>query len=269
MSPERKPAASIAKTLTVALLVSLVCSVIIASATVLLRPLQAKNEALSRQQNILAAAGILKDDQPIEEQFKKVQIRLVDLATGEYNTDFDLSKYDPNAAARDPELGIEIADGNDIAGLKRRGKYGLVYLVMRGSRIRYVILPVSGYGLWSTMYGYLALERDANTIVGLRFYQHAETPGLGSEIDNPDWVAQWQGKYIYDTEGKPIIKVIRGKVITDSVSSATPGAGDPEYQVDGLAGATLTGNGVTNMLHYWLGEDGYGPYLARLWEERG
>ena len=268
MSSDSRPPAGIAKTLIVALTVSAVCSVIIASATVLLRPLQEKNEALSRQQNILAAAGILQDDQSVAEQFKQVEMRLVDLATGQYITDMDPATYDPLPAASDPELGIAIAAEEDIAGLKRRGKYALVYLVMDGSSVRYIILPVSGYGLWSTMYGYLALEPDANTVVGLRFYQHAETPGLGSEIDNPKWVAQWPGKYLYDQQGNPAIEVIRGRVVTDGVSRASPRAGDPEYQVDGLAGATLTGNGVTNMLHYWLGTDGYGPYLARLWEER-
>lgn len=268
MSPDVKAPASIGKTLTVALLVSVVCSVIIASATVLLRPLQAKNIALSRQQNILAAAGILEDDLPVEEQFKQVQVRLVDLATGEYVTDIDPATFDPENAARDPELGMAIAAENDIAGLKRRSRYGLIYQVMRGPRVRYVILPVRGYGLWSTMYGYLALERDANTIVGLRFYQHGETPGLGAEIDNPAWLALWPGKFVYNRQGEPAIEVVRGKVATDGVSRASPRAGDPEYQVDGLAGATLTGRGVTNMLHYWLGQDGYGPYLVRLWEER-
>lgn len=268
MSPDSKQPAGIGKTLTVALLVSLVCSIIIASTTVLLRPLQAKNEAISRQKNILAAAGILRDDLPVEEQFNKVRIRLVDLATGDYITDIDPATFDPATAARDPDLGIAIPAEKDIAGLKRRSRYGVVYQVMRGPRVRYVILPVSGYGLWSTMYGYLALERDANTIVGLRFYQHAETPGLGALIDSPDWLALWPGKYVYNKQGEPAIEVIRGKVKTDSVSRATPRAGDPEYQIDGLAGATLTGNGVTYMLHYWLGADGYGPYLARLWEER-
>ena len=265
MSPDSKPIAGIGKTLTVAMLVSLVCSLIVASATVLLRPLQAKNETLSRQQNILAAASILRADQSVAEQFKRVEMRLVDLATGEYSDDIDLSKYDPQAAARDSVLGVNISAENDIAGLKRRGKHGVVYLVKHDGRIRYIILPVRGYGLWSTMYGYLALERNANTIAGLRFYQHGETPGLGAEIDNPDWLAQWTGKYVYDTDGKPVIEVIRGKVIADSISGATPG--DAEYQVDGLAGATLTGRGVTNMLRYWLGADGYGPYLARIWDE--
>jgi Na+-transporting NADH:ubiquinone oxidoreductase subunit C len=196
-------------------------------------------------------------------------MRIVDLATGQYTTDIDPATFDPLNAARDPELGMAIPPDKDIAGLKRRSKFALVYLVMEGQDVRYIILPVSGYGLWSTMYGYLALESDATRIVGLRFYQHAETPGLGAEIDNPNWVAQWPGKYVYDRKGNPAIEVIRGKVATDSVTRASPRRGDPRYQVDGLAGATLTGNGVTYMLHYWLGTDGYGPYLTRLWEERG
>ena len=119
-----------------------------------------------------------------------------------------------------------------------------------------LILPVYGKGLWSTMYGLLALKRDLRTVAGLTFYQHGETPGLGGEIDNPDWQAKWHGKQALDANGRVIIDVIKGQV--DATGA------DAYHQVDGLAGATLTSKGVENLLHYWLGRDGYGPLLERL-----
>jgi Na+-transporting NADH:ubiquinone oxidoreductase subunit C len=118
-----------------------------------------------------------------------------------------------------------------------------------------LILPVYGPGLWSTMRGFLAVDPDGNTIRGLRFYEHAETPGLGDQIDKPAWRAQWAGKKLYANGSQPRIEVIKGFVDASSPDSA--------YQVDGLAGATLTGRGVTNLIRYWSGPDAFGPYLAK------
>ncbi|MOA31350.1 Na(+)-translocating NADH-quinone reductase subunit C [compost metagenome] len=113
-----------------------------------------------------------------------------------------------------------------------------------------------GYGLWSTLYGFLALKGDLNTVVGLGFYQHGETPGLGGEVDNPKWKALWNGKSLFDEQGQLAIQIIKG-----SVDAQSPNA---SHQVDGLAGATLTSKGVHNLLHFWLGENGFGPFLAKL-----
>ncbi len=118
-----------------------------------------------------------------------------------------------------------------------------------------MILPVRGYGLWSTLYGFLALESDGNTIAGLGFYEHGETPGLGGEVDNPRWKAQWPGKEVYE-DGDPVIRLIKGSV--------DPNAANAEHKVDGLAGATLTSKGVTNLLQFWLGERGFKPFLDNL-----
>jgi Na+-transporting NADH:ubiquinone oxidoreductase subunit C len=120
-----------------------------------------------------------------------------------------------------------------------------------------LVLPIQGLGLWSTLYGFLAIDADGNTIRGITYYQHAETPGLGGEVDNPRWKSLWPGRKIYD-DGEPAIQVIKG--------AAGPPAQDP-YRVDGLSGATLTSNGVTFMLEFWLGPNGFGPYLDRLREE--
>ena len=120
-------------------------------------------------------------------------------------------------------------------------------------------MPVRGYGLWGILYGYLAISNDLNTIVGLEFYEHKETPGLGAEIDNPAWKALWNGKKLFDEEGNLLIEVIKGKVAANDMEST--------YKVDGLSGATLTSNGVTNLLAFWLGELGYSKFLLSLKEE--
>jgi Na+-transporting NADH:ubiquinone oxidoreductase subunit C len=126
--------------------------------------------------------------------------------------------------------------------------------------LKTLILPVCGYGLWSTLYGFLALEGDLRTVQGLKFYQHAETPGLGGEVDNPKWRALWRGKVVFDEQWRPRVELVKGSV--------DPSAPDAAHKIDGLAGATLTSRGVTNLLNFWLGDEGYAPYLARLRQAR-
>jgi Na+-transporting NADH:ubiquinone oxidoreductase subunit C len=149
----------------------------------------------------------------------------------------------------------------DIAKIKRQAKYAPVYLVKEDDTVKTIILPVHGYGLWSTMYGFLAIESDLNTVVGLKFYDQKETPGLGGEVENPLWRAQWEAKKIHDDDGELRIEVLKGTVDKTREES--------QYQVDGLAGSTITSRGVTNLLRYWLGENGFGPYLDQLSTERG
>ena len=155
-----------------------------------------------------------------------------------------------------PKLSDALSGANDIALIKRRERFTTVYMVEQDGQIEALILPVRGYGLWSTLHGFVALKSDLNTVVGLGFYQHAETPGLGGEVDNPKWKALWPGKTLFDDAGKPIIEIVKGGV---DPSSAQAG-----HQVDALAGATLTSNGVDHLLQFWLGEQGFGPYLAKL-----
>lgn len=249
------------KTLFIALLVSLVCSIFVSIAAVSLKPLQLMNKDLDRKQNILKIAGLINmDEKPsaekIEELFQHIEIRLVDLKTGDYVTDIDAATYDQRKVASDPQQNQLIPAEQDIAGIKRRAPYALVYLLKKADQLDRVILPIHGYGLWSTLYGFIALEADANTVVGLGFYEHAETPGLGGEVDNPQWRALWTGKSIYNEQGNVAIRVMKGRADANSPQAA--------YQVDGLSGATLTSRGVENMLHYWLSEQGFAAYLAKV-----
>jgi Na+-transporting NADH:ubiquinone oxidoreductase subunit C len=245
------------KTIGVALALCLVCSIAVSTAAVALKPVQEANKLLDKKRNILQIAGLEQPGKSVEEAFKQVQAKVVDLQTGEYVEGINPDTFDARAASVDPKQNVVLTKEQDIASIKRRAKYATVYLVkdVQG-KLQKLILPVHGYGLWSTLYGFLALQADANTVVGLGFYEQAETPGLGGEVDNPTWKAKWPGKQVFDTNGKVAIRVMKG---------AAPD-GDPKalHEVDALSGATLTSRGVDNLIHFWLGENGFGPYLQKV-----
>jgi Na+-transporting NADH:ubiquinone oxidoreductase subunit C len=250
---------STAKVLVVALLLCLVCAVLVSTAAVGLSSRQERNKVEEKRRNILLAAGLYEQGRPVDEQFRKIQPRIVDLDQGAFTDRFDAASFDSRAAARDPATSYRIPPERDLAAIRTRSRYMDVYLVMEGGTLQQVILPVHGKGLWSTMYGFVSLADDLTTINGFAFYEHGETPGLGGEIDNPAWKKQWPGKRVYDEAGQPRIEVLKGMV-----DRASPEA---VYQVDGLAGATLTARGVGNLLRYWMGEDGYLPFLKTLQQE--
>jgi len=252
---------SIGNILRVALSLCVICSVIVSTAAVTLRPQQEANKALERKRNILLAAGLFRENEDINSLFEQVETRLVDLATGAYVEGGDATTYDPRAAAKGSDTGVSIPSDRDIAKIRRRAKYAPVFLVSDNSGLQSVILPVHGYGLYSTLFGYIALSGDGNTVRGIRFYEHGETPGLGGEVDNPRWLIKWQDKRVYDEDGQVRIGLVKG-----AVNRASPEA---RYQVDGLAGATMTSRGVTNLVRYWLGEEGFAPFLARIRTQRG
>ncbi|MBV1789188.1 Na(+)-translocating NADH-quinone reductase subunit C [Marinobacterium sp. D7] len=248
---------TIGKTLTVTILLCVICSVVVSAAAVMLKPKQVANKDLDRKSNILAAAGIADPSKSVDELFKQITTRYVDLDSGKF-VEAPVANYDARKAAKDPQLGEKLGRSEDIASIKYQAKVMPVYLVESGDgSIEKVILPVHGYGLWSTLYGFLALEGDLNTVVGLGFYSHAETPGLGGEVDNPLWKALWPGKKVYaDDTSDPEIHLVKG-----SVDPSTPNA---EYKVDALSGATLTSNGVTHLIQFWMGKNGYAPFLNNL-----
>jgi len=246
---------SISNTLIVAIGVSLVCSVLVSATAITLRPQQEQNQVEYQQRIVLEIAGLYEPGADVNALFSNIDARLVDLATGEYTDAYDARDFDAVAASRDPELGIVVPAEVDVASVRRRSIYSPVYIVRDGSTVSQVILPVRGAGLWSTLYGFLSLEPDGVTVRGLRFYEHGETPGLGDQIDKADWLAQWPGKKVFDDAGIVRIEVIRGQV--------QPGP-DAIHQVDGLSGATLTGRGVANLVAYWVGPHGFGPYLENL-----
>jgi Na+-transporting NADH:ubiquinone oxidoreductase subunit C len=240
--------------LTVAALICVVCALLVSSAVVLLRPVQDRNALLARQRNILEVAGIYLPGQPVGAQFGRIEARVVDLATGEYVEGADAVRFDIAKTARDPEASDVVQAEADVARIHRRPRRMPVFLV-RGERgLETVILPMHGYGLWSTMYAYVALDGRGERVKGVTFYSHAETPGLGAEIENARWRGQWVGKRLVGDDGAVRFDIAKGQ----------PAADAAEFHVDAISGATLTSNGVENMVHYWLGGQGYGPFLARL-----
>jgi len=252
------------KTLFVGIFLCLVCSIIISTAAVGLRDQQKYLKQKDQQSKILSSAGLLTNNKTIEELFLAIEERVVNLDTGEYDNSlnpgsFDGKKFEAEDYSRDPLTSIKLKSDKDISSLKRRENFKKIYIYKEESKIKAVILPVRGLGLWGTLYGYLAIGPDLNTIIGLEYFSHKETPGLGAEVDNPRWKSQWRGKKIYSSSGKIKIKVIKGLVDPESL--------EKKYQVDGLSGATITSRGVSNMLSFWLGELGYAKFLNKLKEE--
>jgi len=224
-----------AKTVGVALLVALVCSLVVSVTAVTLRPLQDANRLAESAAQMLGMLETLGEGIP--------DSRLVDIATGAY-------------VNRDPDTSTELPAEGDGAGLGSREDVATVYELRDGGALRLVILPVRGAGYQSMLKGYLALQADLNTVAALTFHEQDETPGMGARIEEDAWQALWPGKQVADAEGVIRIEVVRG-------------AGAGLHEVDGISGATRTGNGVSNLLRFWLGPDGYGPYLDRLRTETG
>lgn len=266
---------SLTNTLLVATVLCLVCALVVSAAAVVLKPIQSKNAQLDRKKNILVVTGFTKQDIDsaggIEKLFaERFDVQIIDLRTGERASeeckaavekakdrpiqDID-SEFDQLWASKTPPskgLSVELTKQEDICGIKKREIYSQVFVLKdkSGKPERYVF-PVRGNGLWSLMQGYLAVEPDFQTVAGLTFYQQAETPGLGGEVENPQWKSKWLEKKIYTDSGEVALKVIKGD------QSSNPNG------VDALSGATITSNGVSNMIEFWMGDEGFGPYIQR------
>ncbi len=243
--------------------VSFACSLMVTSAAVLLKERQARNIRLDQVRHLLVVADVPAEagEDLLQVYQTRIEPWLVDLDSGRPADPRrlgigDLAMFDISAMARDPRYGKPIPKELDLAGIKLRPRYMPVYFVKGEHGFTRLILPIYGRGLWSTLYGYLALESDLTTIAGITFYEHRETPGLGGEVDNPRWKALWRGKLAFDAQGQVAIEVIKGTVDLHRPEAI--------HQVDGLTGATLTTRGVDRLVRYWLGPDGYGPFLEQL-----
>lgn len=248
---------SLGKTLFVVVALCLVCAVIVAGSAVGFKPMQQRNAALDMQRNVLDAAGLLQPDTNVVELFEqRVETKLVNLDTLEVMDSFagqPAIQFDIRAAARDAELSESLTKAEDEAGIGRLENITQVYFINNeAGELETVVLHIRGYGLWGIMYGLMALESDVNTVRGINFYEHAETPGLGGEIQNPRWVASWRGKEIYAESGE--------QVAIDVTKNATSEAHD----IDALSGATLTSNGVENLIQFWFSDQAYGPMLDKI-----
>jgi Na+-transporting NADH:ubiquinone oxidoreductase subunit C len=245
---------STANTIKVAVQLCLVCSIIVSLCAVVLRPMQEANRKAFEQENILKAAGLYEEGCDVETVFNEVTPRIIELDTGTYDDEKDVETFDTVKAAR-----AGTPPQKDIARIKRREAFAKIYEVDsdKDGKPDQVVLPIRGYGLWSTLYGFIALDvseigdgLDKVKVNGLSYFKHGETPGLGGEVDNPNWKAKWPGKQVFDADGTVLIQVAK--------------APKGESEVDALSGATITSKGVTNMLQFWLGTEGYGPFLKNL-----
>lgn len=253
---------SVKQTLLVALCLCVACSILVSTAAVVLKPMQDANKAIDRNKNILIAAGLfdsaIHGNEDVESLFAQFTLRFVDIDEGRFLSNDELvplginpETFDPRNVRSDPRYSRQLLAEEDLANIKRRVRYQIVYTVNAANGLDKIVVPVNGYGLWGIMYGFLALEGDANTVAGIGFYELKETPGLGAEITNPNWLSLWPGKTIYADDGTVALTVVRGR-------------GGGESEIDGLAGATLTSRGVENLIRYWLGDDGFGPLLKNL-----
>ena len=237
--------------LIIPLIACIACAVVVSFTAVSVRFEQNLNKENEKKEKILAAAGISTTS--VKEEFEKIKTLYVDFQSNELVSVED--SYDHIKASMSLEGSSLVPKEDDIAILKRRENIAPLYVWYDSeNKIQKVVLPIRGYGLWGTLYGYLSLDSDLNTIKGIEYYDHKETPGLGGEVDNPAWKSDWNGKKVYSDEGNVMLYVTKGPSKND-------------YEIDGISGATLTSNGVTNMIKYWLGSDGFGPVLQKLRSE--
>ena len=257
----------------VALSVCLVCALVVSVAAIALKPQQIANKHADRNKNILIAAGLYKPGvtppSKISSLFKKFTVRVIDLKDKRVLTPaeakeigIDPMTYNQRAAAKNPKMSKGLTKKEDIASIGRRARYSVVYMLKKADgSIDRIVLPIHGYGLWSTMYGFIALNGDLDSVAGLTFYEQQETAGLGGEVENPAWQGLWVGKKIYNDAHKVVLSVIKGNV--------DPKSPDAIHQVDGISGATMTSRGVQHLIHYWLGKEGFGPVLTKLKSDTG
>ncbi|WP_405234999.1 Na(+)-translocating NADH-quinone reductase subunit C [Lentisalinibacter orientalis] len=255
---------SLTHTTVFTLSIAIACSLMVSAAVAWLRPVQERYASIDRDRRVLVAAGLIEagadaSAREVAERFEAIEVRLVDLDTGRYTDAADPREYDYLAVAESETQSVEIPRAENAARLGRRAPYMPVYVYRDEGSLERIVLPVYGRGMWSTLKGYLALESDLETVAALTFYEHGETPGIGDFVEQRDWQARWPGKQAYDEQGRPALGIARESLAPDDPAR--------RYQTDAMSGATKTARGVTGLLQYWLGDDGYGPLLARLREE--
>jgi Na+-transporting NADH:ubiquinone oxidoreductase subunit C len=216
------------------------------AATSLRAPQQA-NETLNMRTNILQAVGLMERDEALEPEERN---KLYEESVESFLVDHE-GKVIPGSSAEGVDLEEELENPDPAAWRLP------VFVVTEGGRASVYAIPVFGKGLWSTLYGYLALSDDLDTVQGITFYKHGETAGLGAEIEQAWFQDNFVGKKIFDGNELRSIRVVKGRVADVFSDSA-----DHTYAVDGISGASMTGRGVTNLLDEKLNI--YEPYIRRV-----
>jgi len=262
MSPPRE---SLSQTFAMAIGVALACSLLVSAAVQYFRPMQLAYVALERNRVIVQSGGLLSaneiaSDREVASAFRNLEARLVDLRTGEFSAAADPMVYNQREAALDETSSSPIPEEFDLAKLGRRAHFAPVYIRRENDGIVRVVLPIYGQGMWSVISGYLSLGPDLNTIEALHIFEHEETPGIGDRIEDPQWLEKWSGKRVFDQGGVPRVRVAGGVV--------DPTSPEALHAVDAITGATVTADAVSRMVRFWMGREGFGPFLDKLREQQ-
>ena len=251
------------KALLMIFVTALACSILVSVAAISLKPIQLTHKLLERARNVIQLTGLVSaeqhdelSDEDLLTLYGQLDKRVVNIDEQIFAPDINPETFDQRKAANDAERSVDISAEFDIASLGRRSRYAMIYMVWQEDQLKRIILPMHGQAMWSTIYGYIALGPDLNTIEGVSFYEQAETPGLGDQILRPEWQAQWQGRKLLDTTGKLRFRIASGSV--------KPGSSAALHEVDALSGATVTANGVSGLVAYWFGDHGFQPFLQQL-----
>lgn len=247
-------------TIITAVVLCLVCSTIVSITSIGLRERQAQNKALDKKKNVLMAAGLLDaaGAQKISEIFsERIETRIIDLATGEDVTSEyeNPDEFDPEPLMMEREHRIDLSNDRDLAQIRQREVRAPMYVIKTSESDRTpagYVFPVRGKGLWSTLRGFLAIDAELKNSIGITFYQHAETPGLGGEIEADYFRDAWKGANIFDDKGNVVLKITKARVEEN------------KNEIDSLSGATITSVGVERLVRFWMGADGFGPKLQNL-----
>lgn len=243
------------KTFLVTFLLCLVCSVLVCMAALVRIDREAYNQLLEARNTVLAAGGYgdqLAEGASEEELFSNFEMKMVNINTGEFTDEINAEEFNPKDVRDNPDMMVDIPAADDVADIKERPKFARVFIDKSKGQ---VVLPINGPGMWGPMFAYIGVENDGNTVSGLKFYQHSETPGLGAEIEKPKFREQWEGKKLYNDSGSLAINVVKN-------GKYDKNADDAQHTIDGLAGSTITGNKVQAIVQYWFSDHGYGKFLA-------
>jgi Na+-transporting NADH:ubiquinone oxidoreductase subunit C len=232
----------------------LLCSFMITGTAGILKERKVAKKRDELQRYVLMAADVnLGQGNEFREIFaKSVKPLLVNLDTGKIDSEVDVLDFDERMAAINPETSS--APKKDIAKIRTRANEARVFKVLDADgKLASVVVPFYGKGLWSMIYGYVAVKPDFNTIAGVVVYEHGETPGIGDFLTDPNWSSQWKEKQLFDQKGKFALRTVKGGAKAGDV-----------HGVDAVSGATMTGRGVQRAMEFWFGVEGFQNFFNQL-----
>ncbi len=213
-------------------IVTIICAGLLSAAAFFLKEKQQVNIEVDMKKNILKAVNLMPDSKISQEEvLKKYKKNIKSFVVNHLG----------NVVIIQDGLSVEDIDPEKEETKLEKDRRYPVYVKMNGSKISSYCIPIIGKGLWSTMFGYLALESDVNTILGMTFYKQAETPGLGSEVEADSFQQKFVGKKIWNSTGELVsIKILKLEPEANSKNLI--------HEVEGISGATKTSEGVMNLL---------------------